>query len=213
MHRVNRSDGEITKQKILHTAAKLIAQNGFAKTANKAIAQAAEVDLASINYHFKGRDGLYQAVLIEAHQQYLDEQYLIELTRSTLSAEDKLYDFFKTLTTKLLTDDSCYSQVLMREMLTSSVHLSQFLEHSGTRKFLLLRQIISEASGLPIDHPQFLPCVLSVMAPCFMLIFAGSNVSSPLHQISHMDSETLAMHLKIFSLAGLKAVREQLQLP
>lgn len=212
MHRVNRSDGEVTKQKILHTAAELIAQHGFAKTTSKAIAQAAEVDLASINYHFKGRDGLYQAVLVEAHQQYLDEQYLIELTASALPAEDKLHDFFKTLTEKLLSDNSCYSQVLMREMLTSSAQLSQFMEHSGTRKFLLLRQIISDAAGLPIDHPQLLPCVLSVMAPCFMLIFAGSNASSPLHRVAHMDADALAMHLKVFSLAGLKAVHEQISI-
>lgn len=209
MHRLGRSDGDVTKQKILQSAAELIAQHGFAKTSNKAIAQAAEVDLASINYHFKGRDGLYHAVLVEAHRQYVDEQELMQLAESSLSAEDKLGMFFEALVSKLLSGNTCYSQVLMRELLSSSAHLNQFIEQDGTRKFVLVRKIVSEASGLPIDHPQLLPCVLSVLAPCFMLILAGSNAASPLHDVSTMNAHALAMHLKTFSLAGLKAIAEQ----
>ncbi|EEH69933.1 transcriptional regulator, TetR family, partial [Acinetobacter sp. ATCC 27244] len=57
MSRARRSDGDITKSKILEAAGQLIAQNGFAKTSNKQIAKTAEVDLAAINYHFDGRDG------------------------------------------------------------------------------------------------------------------------------------------------------------
>jgi AcrR family transcriptional regulator len=55
MSRNRRSDGDITKARILDAAGNLIAQHGFAQTSNKAIAQAANVDLAAINYHFKGR--------------------------------------------------------------------------------------------------------------------------------------------------------------
>ena len=63
MSRAGRSDGDLTKSKILDAAGRLIAQDGFAKTTSKAIAKLAEVDLAAINYHFDGRDGLYRAVL------------------------------------------------------------------------------------------------------------------------------------------------------
>lgn len=209
MHRLRRSDGDVTKKKILQSAAELIAQHGFAMTSNKAIAEAADVDLASINYHFKGRDGLYQAILTEAHRQYFDEQDLIDLVASNLSPEDKLGMFFEKLVVKLLSGNTWYSQVLMRELLASSAQLNQFIEQDGARKFILVRQMISDASGLPVDHPQLLPCILSVLAPCFMLILAGSNPSSPLHSVSNMDAHDLAMHLKAFSLAGLTAIRGQ----
>lgn len=209
MHRLRRRDGDVTKKKILQNAAELIAQHGFAMTSNKAIAEAADVDLASINYHFKGRDGLYQAILTEAHRQYFDEQDLIDLMASNLSPEDKLGMFFEKLVVKLLSGNTWYSQVLMRELLASSAQLNQFIEQDGARKFILVRQMISDASGLPADHPQLLPCILSVLAPCFMLILAGSNPSSPLHSVSNMDAHDLAMHLKTFSLAGLTAIRGQ----
>lgn len=73
MSRARRSDGDLTKSKILEAAGRLIAQLGWAKTSNKEIVKLAEVDLAAINYHFGGRDGLYQAVLSEAHAHYLNE--------------------------------------------------------------------------------------------------------------------------------------------
>jgi AcrR family transcriptional regulator len=84
MSRTRRSDGDVTKSKILEAAGNLIAQNGFAQTTNKAIAQIAEVDLAAINYHFEGRDGLYKAVLAEAHTHYINEQQLFELVQSSI---------------------------------------------------------------------------------------------------------------------------------
>ncbi len=59
--RALRTDGEATYNRILETAGKLFATSGFAETSSKAIAAKAEVDLASINYHFGSRSGLYQA--------------------------------------------------------------------------------------------------------------------------------------------------------
>lgn len=209
MPRARRTDGDATKQKILFAASKLIAQNGFAKSSNKAIAQAAEVDLASINYHFKGREGLYQAVITEAHSQYFDEKDLIALAALDISAEEKLGLFFEKLTLNLLTGNTWYSQILIRELLTSSSRLDQFFKQDGNRKFLLILDMISEISGLSPNQPQILACMLSVMAPCFMLILAEINPLSPLHNVSKMDAQQLATHLKTFSIAGLKAIKNQ----
>lgn len=46
--------------------------NGFAGAPSKTIAAAAKADMASINYHFGNRDGLYRAVLVEAHHRIID---------------------------------------------------------------------------------------------------------------------------------------------
>ncbi|EXA81479.1 bacterial regulatory s, tetR family protein [Acinetobacter baumannii 25493_8] len=111
MSRSRRSDGDLTKTKIIEAAGPLIAQYGFAKTANKTIAKVANVDLAAINYHFDGRDGLYQAVLMEAHAHYLDEQYLLELVESTYSPEEKLSLLLETLLHKLTEKDVWHGKV------------------------------------------------------------------------------------------------------
>ncbi|MBK0063630.1 MULTISPECIES: TetR/AcrR family transcriptional regulator [unclassified Acinetobacter] len=212
MSRSRRRDGDLTKAKIIEAAGQLIAQEGFAQTTNKAIAQLAQVDLAAINYHFEGREGLYKAVLAEAHAHYIDEQQLSELVKSPFSPTRKLEIFFETLISKLVEKDVWHSQVFIRELFSPTPYLEQFMAHDGTRKFQYIRQIISQVSGLDENHPALLPCVLSVVAPCMMLIIASTNVPTPIQSISRMDSQRLLQHLMTFSLAGLEAIKQSHQI-
>jgi len=57
-----------TKTQILDVAEQLFAEHGFADTSLRAITSAAEVNLASVNYHFGSKKMLIQAVL----QRYLE---------------------------------------------------------------------------------------------------------------------------------------------
>ena len=207
MSRNRRSDGDITKARILDAAGNLIAQHGFAQTSNKAIAQAANVDLAAINYHFKGREGLYRAVLVEAHAHYIDEQFLIRLAESPIPPTQKLEVFFQTIIDRLVEKNLWYSNVFIRELFSPNSSLLDFMQNEGMRKFQLIRQIISQASGLDENHPAVLPCVLNVIAPCMMLIISNSNIPTPIAAISQMDTQYLVRHLTTFSMAGLQAIQ------
>lgn len=209
MSRARRSDGDLTKSKILEAAGQLIAQNGFAQTSNKQIAQAAEVDLAAINYHFDGRDGLYKAVLAEAHTHYIDEKRLLELVESSLPPTQKLEIFYEAIVNKLIEKDIWHSKVFIRELFSPSLYLHEFMANDGARKFQSVRKIISEVAGLDEDHPALLPCVLSTIAPCFMLIITNTNIPTPIQNISQIESQQLVKHLMTFSLAGLKAVKQE----
>lgn len=51
-----------TKQRILTAAEAVFADQGFAGASLRAITQAAEVNLAAVNYHFGSKSGLYRAV-------------------------------------------------------------------------------------------------------------------------------------------------------
>lgn len=208
MSRARRSDGDLTKSKILEAAGHLIAQNGFAQTSNKQIAKAADVDLAAINYHFEGRDGLYKAVLAEAHTHYLDEKSLADLVESSLPSTQKLEIFYETLISKLVEKDVWHSQVFIRELFSPTQYLHEFMVNDGARKFQSVRKIISQVSGLDENHPALLPCILSVIAPCLMLIIANTNISTPIHHVSQMQSQQLVKHLLTFSLAGLEAIKK-----
>jgi AcrR family transcriptional regulator len=52
-----------TKNRIIETAEKLFAEHGFAATSLRAIIKEAEVNTASIHYHFGSKEGLIEAVL------------------------------------------------------------------------------------------------------------------------------------------------------
>lgn len=208
MSRAGRSDGDLTKSKILDAAGRLIAQDGFAKTTNKAIAKLAEVDLAAINYHFDGRDGLYRAVLAEAHTHYVDEQELLALLNSAKTPTEKLEAFYQALVSKLVETDVWHSKVFIRELFSPTTHLYEFMQNDGARKFLLVKKIISQVSGIDENHPALLSCVLSTVAPCMLLILVDANGPSPLKSVSKVEPTLLVKHLMTFSVAGLHAAKQ-----
>ncbi len=73
-----------TKQRILNAAEMLFAEQGFQQTSMRQITSKAEVNLASINYHFGNKKNLIQAVL----QRYFDSLMpLIERSLEKLKAE------------------------------------------------------------------------------------------------------------------------------
>ena len=60
-----RSDGAQSRERLLLTAMRLFAEQGFAKTSTREIALAAGTNIASISYYFGDKAGLYRAAFTE----------------------------------------------------------------------------------------------------------------------------------------------------
>lgn len=56
-----RRDGQASRERIVQTALRLFAAQGFARTSTRQIAQAANVNVAAIHYHFGDKAALYRA--------------------------------------------------------------------------------------------------------------------------------------------------------
>lgn len=63
--RPQRSDGEQSRERLLHAALELFADQGFAKTSTREIAEAAGTNVAAISYYFGDKAGLYRAAFRE----------------------------------------------------------------------------------------------------------------------------------------------------
>lgn len=104
---------EDTKFKILQAASALFSAKGFAGTSMRDIAREADVNLASINYHFKNKERLYWTIAIEAKKALACgleevgakdlplEPFIIEAYRC-MSSEST---FMKNLFKMMLSDD------------------------------------------------------------------------------------------------------------
>jgi TetR/AcrR family transcriptional regulator, regulator of cefoperazone and chloramphenicol sensitivity len=71
--RPQRSDGEHSRERLMHAALALFAEQGFAKTSTREIAEAAGTNLAAIKYYFGDKAGLYRAVFFEMQSAPQDE--------------------------------------------------------------------------------------------------------------------------------------------
>lgn len=63
--RSSRSDGEAARERLLHAGLRLFAEQGYAKTSTRELAEAAQVNIAAISYYFGDKAGLYRAVFFE----------------------------------------------------------------------------------------------------------------------------------------------------
>ncbi len=73
------ANAQTTKLKILDAAEELFADHGFSETSTRQITKKAEVNLASVNYHFGSKNELIQAV-IERYLEVLVPNIDVELT-------------------------------------------------------------------------------------------------------------------------------------
>lgn len=210
--RTQRTDGGVTYSRILDVAGELFASVGFAETTNKMIAAKAEVDLASINYHFGSRNGLYQAVLVEAHRRLISVEGLRQLVSTSLSAREKLRSLIDMLVENAIAEHGWHARILSREFLAPTSHLQALQKTEIPAKLPFVLGILSEITAIPRDDPSLLRCLISVMAPCAMLLVVGPNVTPFAEEIHQMPKSVLVEHLYSFAIGGLEAIgREQTQ--
>lgn len=205
--RGNRADGEATHNRILEAAGELFATTGYAETTSKAIASRASVDLASINYHFRNRSQLYQAVLTEAHHRLVNFDGLEDLASSDLPPTSKLSILIDRFVQHTTAEPSGWHlRVLARELLAPTSHLAVVFQEVALPKTAIIKRILSDITEIPVSDPALTRCLLSVTAPFLMLSAGGRSFPGSVQQVLSMPSQVLTKHLYHFALGGLQAI-------
>lgn len=86
-----------TKEKILNAAEALFAEHGFEQTSLRQITADADVNLASVNYHFGSKKALIQAVMaryLEVLMPALEQELVALQARNKISTRD-VFDCFR----------------------------------------------------------------------------------------------------------------------
>ncbi len=116
-----RSDGAEARGRLLDAAMALFAEKGFAKTSTREIAQAAQVNVASISYYFGDKAGLYRAVWLDPRCS--PDLNVTELNAGNLGLEDLLRGMFGGFIDPLKHGD------LMKQCM--KLHFREMLEPTG----------------------------------------------------------------------------------
>ena len=200
-HLASRSDGLETRAHIIDCAGRLIAAQGFAQTTSKSICQAAQVNMAAVNYHFGSREGLYTAVLQEVHEHLMTLDELNELYVGEQSAEAKVAAFLRLYIANVLQQTNWYVEVWTRELLTPSP-LFMNIFNSNLPKFKIVLRLFAQYLELPPADMRLYACLFGTMAP-FMLIYLQHR--SPILQRlpDYFDRDDFLKKLEEYALASL----------
>ena len=119
--RPQRSDGEQSRERLMLAALRLFAQQGFAKTSTREIAEAAGVNLAAISYYFGDKAGLYRTVFLDMQCKPADEA--ARDAARTMNLPEALRALYTDFVEPLKQGE--IAQLCMR------LHMREFLEPTG----------------------------------------------------------------------------------
>jgi AcrR family transcriptional regulator len=146
--RAARSDGEQSRERLLHAALQLFADQGFAKTSTREIAEAAGTNIAAISYYFGDKAGLYRAVFSEPMGDPADD--MARFADPSLPLPDALRGFYIGFLEPLRQGDVARRcmKLHMREMLEPTGLWQQEIDRSIRPSHEALVKLLQRHLGL-----------------------------------------------------------------
>lgn len=199
---------ESAKQRIILAAGPIFARKGFKSATVREICDAANVNLASINYHFGDKHQLYIATVVQARQMRVQQVPHPKWEPGT-PAEHKLEDFVRLLLQRMLAGQAAPWQVrlLMREILQPTEACQKLVEEYFRPFLESLMAIIDELIGQKLPQHRRMQLAFSIVGQCMYYRFAGDVAAMMIQQMPKSDQfeiDELTRHITEFSLAALK---------
>jgi TetR/AcrR family transcriptional regulator, regulator of cefoperazone and chloramphenicol sensitivity len=206
-----RQDGLETRQQLLQAAGEVFGEHGYANATSKEICERANANVAAVNYHFGGKDGLYAAVLEEAHARLISLDALAAAAHSPIDPRLKLKMFIGRIVGEISKRgaESWELRVLSREVLSQSTMMDRMVDNQIVPKSRLFRAVVGEIMQLPAEHPAVSRSIVNIMGPCVLLLIASRSVQKKALPYLDLNPETLTNHMVTFALAGLDAVARE----
>ena len=200
-----------TRARLLEAAAQIFAEEGFDRATGKDITERAGANAAAINYYFRGMDGLYAAVLEEAHSRLFTLDMVAAAIAGKPDATAKLAALINLVIGTLAgpASASWVMRILGREFVAPSPAFERLRDKELLPKVRILKAIVGELIGFPPDHPVVARSCVSVMGPCVFLGIANRDLlkrAFPKFGYGPGDAATVADHMLRYALAGLAAV-------
>ena len=201
---------EYTRNSIMKAAVALFAERGYDGTSIRAIVSKARVNQAAINYHFKGKEGLYFEVLKVAFEGYLrldnfDPERLKDMPR-----EEALRSFVHQQLRPLLARDqmSRYIRIFAWENVRPSKVLTNFVK-TGAMPFLasataLVRRFLPHGTS---DHDAMCAAI-SLMGQCSVFVRNREQFAQPPFNLK-IDEAFVARLTDFISTLALKGLAQE----
>jgi AcrR family transcriptional regulator len=194
------------REKILDAAGRVFAERGYKSATIRQICQAAEANVAAVNYYFGDKQQLYLETVKQAHRR-LSTQFPLPPWAQDASPESKLKGFIRAMLARMIGGKATpwEQQLMLREVLHPTSACRELVEEYFRPQLELLLSIISEL--LPSDTPAHRrrQAAFSIIGQCLFYRIAGDIVDmmAAVDDEHHFTIEQLADHITQFSLAAI----------
>jgi len=197
-----------TKERLLNAAGEVFAEKGFHAASVRKICERAGANLASVNYYFRSKEKLYEAVVLHTFH-YAMEKYPVGGNQDGLrSPEERLFAFVHRFLLRLLDRDrpAWHIRVLRREHAEPGAALRAVVKKIIRRNREELLSILGEVLGPEADREWLQLCASSIAGQCLFYHRARPVVSQLHGHVDYSSSgiQKLARHITDFSLAAIR---------
>ena len=211
---------EITRSRLLEAAGEVFAEHGFQATTVRDICARAGANVAAVNYHFRDKMGLYDAVLKESLcvAGHADVRRIAEQSLSPeIALRLMITGMLTRMSLNLLSNPgdpasgrgSWHVRIMAHEMAQPTAGLDRVIEQVIGPNYALMRQVLGRLLELPPDHETTRLCAHSVIGQVVHYAHARPVISRlwPDLNMSPERIHQIAEHITSFSLAGLRALQ------
>ena len=202
-----------SRDRLLMAAVEIFAERGFRDATVRDICAKAEVNPASVNYYFGGKEKLYAESLHFAFAQ-ADQRYpLGKALNSSFPAEQRLTAFIQQFLFKLLDDTSLghHSKLIAREITDPTSALDGIIATAIAPQFAMLKEVIPALLGSGWSDKDIYRCILSILGQCLMYMHSRSVIDRVCPEVIATPEEInrTAEHIASFSLAALRQFNQE----
>lgn len=195
-----------TRQRLIDAAGPIFAEQGFRATTVRQICQAAEANVALVNYHFGDKERLY-AEAVRCAARCCLERAPFPTWGPDVSPRRKLREFITTFLQRVAVEHepAWHGQLILREIMVPTKAVTEFLQSHVQPTAELLRKILDEL--LPTEWPERQKQLVGFSIVGQILHYWSNRTVIALivgeEEFQRLDVELLAEHITTFSLAAI----------
>lgn len=205
-----RRDNE-TRQRLLKAAARLFAERGFNHVSVRDICKEAGANVASVNYHFGDKMGLYRELIGSVAEGMNDAKASVFEAGAGRPPDEQLRAYIHGFLHQLLDPNaeeaSWLGKLIAREMTEPTPALDLMIEKGIRPASERLSKLVGEVLELPADDPRVLMGMSAIQGLCIW--YRSSRTVGermfPEIQFTPESIDWMAEFVADFSLAGLRA--------
>jgi len=204
-----------TVQRLLDSAAHEFARHGYAATRVRDIVDAAGVNLAAVNYHFGGKEGLYRATLAMLATRARDAVPTDSPEMRLLPPEEQLREFARSTLLRYLGQGqaSAGSRIMAHELLDPTPAFETTMRTASRPQWERLVEIVSALIGPAASREDVELASLSIAGQWAFFLFGRRLFEFQFPELARKASlvDRLADHIAAFSIAGIRTRRRDLE--
>ncbi len=200
-----------TRARLLKSAAQLFADRGFKKVTVRDICRAARANVASVNYHFGDKTGLYREVVQSAIEAVRETNDAARAAGAGLPPDERLRKYISVALCRSASAGGHIGwipRLINRELMDPTPAVDALLEQAFRPRVDDLSAMVAEILQCDRDDPRVSQSVASIHVQ--WMLFVPNPIASRFRaklQLRADDPLTLADHITRFSLGGVHALQ------